>query len=176
MGSVVSWPDNPFWDFSIDFYSQNGVDKRLIYLQESLNIDVNLLLYCYWVASIGGKVLTESKIKNAVMRVKVWQKETVFPLREVRTKLKNQSYPVDKIMYNEVRNKVKVAELEAERFEQLLIYNREVLKGNPQLTSREKRSRAKMNVTVYLKCVDIKTNQEKETILDWLVSKLFDDN
>lgn len=173
---MVSWPDNPFWDFSIDFYSQVGVEKRLIYLQESLNIDVNLLLYCYWAASIGGQILTESKIRNAVMRVKAWQKETVFPLREVRTKLKFEPYPDDKIWSNEVRNKVKVAELEAERFEQLLLYNQEELIGKPQLTLREKRSLAEMNVTVYLKCVDINTNQETEIILEWLLSNLFDDN
>ena len=38
MGSIESWPNNPFWDFSVDFYGREGVQERLIRLQESLKI------------------------------------------------------------------------------------------------------------------------------------------
>ena len=176
MGSIESWPNNPFWDFSVDFYGREGVQERLIRLQESLKIDINVMLYCYWAAYIGEPILTESQIENAVMRVKVWQKETVLPLREVRNKLKQYSCMDYSVWFDEVRNKVIAAELEAERLEQLILYNQQELKGRQQITSLEKRNRAKGNVTVYFKYGCQKINPETEKILDWLLNKLFDKN
>ena len=175
MSSLESWPNNPFWDFSVDYYGRKGVAERLIFLQESLNIDINLMLYCYWAAHIGGSILTESQIETAVMRVSVWQKETVVPLREVRNKLKKFPDTVDSVWSNEVRKKVKVAELEAERFEQLILYNQHGLKGSSKITSLEKRNRARENVTVYFKYGCKKINSETEEILDWLLSRMFDE-
>ena len=108
------------------------------------------------------------------MRVKVWQKETVLPLREVRNKLKQYSCMDYSVWFDEVRNKVKAAELEAERLEQLILYNQQRLKGRQQITSLEKRNRARENVTVYLKYGSKKINSETENILDWLLSRLLD--
>ena len=34
MNTLESWPDNPFWDFSIEFYGRDGVEERLLLLQE----------------------------------------------------------------------------------------------------------------------------------------------
>ena len=174
MVSAESWPDNPFWDFSVDFYGQKGVGERLIWLQESLQIDINLMLYCYWVASIGRPILTESQIRKLVMQVKVWQNETVVPLREVRNKLKQFSYTKYKMWSNEVRNRVKTAELEAERLEQLILYNQELLKENSEVTLHEKKVRVEGNVSIYFKCMNIKTNPETEKILKELINRLFD--
>ena len=174
MDSLESWPNNPFWDFSLHFYSREGVAERLIFLQESLNIDINLMLYCYWTAHIGGSILTESEIETAVMRVSDWQKETVVPLRKLRNKLKKLSATDYSVWSNEVRKKVKAAELEAERFEQLILYNQQGLKGSSKITSLEKRNRARENVTVYLKYGSKKINSETENILDWLLSRLLD--
>ena len=44
MNTLESWPDNPFWDFSINFYGRDGVEERLLLLQEKLHVDVNLVL------------------------------------------------------------------------------------------------------------------------------------
>ena len=46
MNTLESWPDNPFWDFSIDFYGRDGVEERLLLLQEKLLFD-SLFLKIY---------------------------------------------------------------------------------------------------------------------------------
>ena len=91
MNTLESWPDNPFWDFSIDFYGRDGVEERLFLLQEKLHVDVNLELYCYWAGYIGAPFLTESDVNNASELIKAWQKDIVQPLRVLRSKLKNNS-------------------------------------------------------------------------------------
>ena len=91
MNTLESWPDNPFWDFSIEFYGRDGVEERLLLLQEKLNVDVNLMLYCYWAGYIGARFLTESDVNNVLELIKAWQKNIIQPLRVLRSKLKNNS-------------------------------------------------------------------------------------
>jgi len=174
MDRTEIWPDNPFWDFSIDFYGRKGVAKRLIDLQESLRIDVNMVLYCYWAAYIGAPILRESQIEKAINLVEKWQNNTVVPLREVRTNLRNCDVVGDKKWFNKVRYKVKVAELEAERFEQWTLYNELELDEDPNLEIVEKRTRATTNVSAYFKHVNKKTSPETVIILEQLLKKLFD--
>ena len=41
----------PFWRFSLKFYGQSGVSDACIALQDGCGIDVNLLLFLFWLAS-----------------------------------------------------------------------------------------------------------------------------
>ena len=39
-----------FWDFSNQLYDKDGVTEICLNLQEELEVDVNLVLFCYWIA------------------------------------------------------------------------------------------------------------------------------
>ena len=173
MNSSKCWPDNPFWEFSLDFYGRKGVSERLISLQEDLQVDVNLMLYCYWSAYIGAPILGESKISRALNLVSEWQKDVVIPLRGLRLKLKNNHIYKKWIRSHEVRNKVKMAELEAERVEQLMLYNEHSFSGDAGVEIEEKRKRAIVNVASYLSYLDKKPSFENQIILDQLLELLF---
>ena len=48
--------NTPFWRFSLNFYRQPGVSDACIALQDGCGIDVNLLLFLFWLASDGQMV------------------------------------------------------------------------------------------------------------------------
>ena len=174
MNTLESWPDNPFWDFSIEFYGRDGVEERLLLLQEKLHIDVNLVLYCCWAGYIGAPFLTESNIKNLLELIKDWQKLIVKPLRVLRSKLKNNTIIKNNLWSDEVRKKIKLAELDAERLEQLIIYQEYSLTGNQKIHITEKRRRARANVALYINGLNKKPNSKHLILMDELLNRLFE--
>ena len=174
MNTLESWPDNPFWDFSIDFYGRDGVEERLLLLQEKLHVDVNLVLYCCWAGHIGAPFLTESNINNLLELIKDWQKLIVKPLRVLRSKLKNNIIIKNNLWSDEVRKKIKLAELDAERLEQLIIYQENSLTGDQNIHITEKCRRARANVSLYINCLNKKPNSKHLILMDELLARLFD--
>ena len=47
----------PFWRFSLKFYRQAGVAEACIAAQDGCGVDVNLLLFLFWLASGGRQVV-----------------------------------------------------------------------------------------------------------------------
>ena len=174
MNTLESWPDNPFWDFSINFYGRDGVEERLLLLQEKLHVDVNLVLYCYWAGYIGAPYLTESDVNNVLVLIKSWQKNIVQPLRVLRSNLKDNSIIRQNIWSGEIRKKIKIAELDAERLEQLILYQEYPLTGDLNIQMAEKCKRAKANFTLYMNCLNRKPNSKHLILIDELMVRLFD--
>ncbi len=114
---------NPFWNFSLAIYAQAGVATVCLDLQESLGVDVNLLLYVCWCAS-EGRALTDRQIVAVDASIADWRRDVVHPLRVLRQGLRD--YPgVDS-----TRAMIKQAELEAERVQQQRMH-RHSLSGDP---------------------------------------------
>ena len=80
-------PITPFWRYSLKFYGQSGVSDACIALQDGCGIDVNLLLYLFWLASDGRRV-TADDVKMLDDKVRSWRELTIIPIREIRRKLK----------------------------------------------------------------------------------------
>ena len=107
-----------FWDFSSQLYGKDGVAEICLDLQDKLEVDVNLLLFCYWVAHFKN-IPSESEWTRIFEFSKSWQKEIVQPLRNARKsiteQLKNQPSNPD---YAELKEQLKSNELDAERIQQ----------------------------------------------------------
>ena len=174
MNTLECWPDNPFWDFSIEFYGRDGVEERLLLLQEKLHVDVNLVLYCCWAGYIGAPILTESNINNLLELIQDWQNIIVQPLRVLRSKLKNNTIIKKNLWSNKVRKKIKLAELDAERLEQMIIYQEYSLTGDQNIHITEKCRRARANVDLYINCLNKKPNSKHFILMDELLTKLFE--
>ena len=74
---------NPFWRYSLRVYRQDGVEQACLALQDDYGADVNLLLFCGWVAS-EGRCLDGRRLRRAVARVRDWQSRVIVPLRQAR--------------------------------------------------------------------------------------------
>jgi uncharacterized protein (TIGR02444 family) len=139
-------PITPFWRYSLKFYGQSGVSDACIALQDGCGIDVNLLLYLFWLAS-DGRLVTADDVTMLDDKVRSWRELTIIPIRDVRRKLKGAKTFIDPAKQEALRDKVKVAELEAERLQQEGLYA--VTQSGPLGKAAEPPAAARRNVAAY---------------------------
>lgn len=107
--------NNPFWDYSAAVYSLDGVADICIALQDDIGLDVNVLLYAAWLASLNRR-LTPSHLGAVDAEVAHWRERVVQPLRSLRRELGD--YP----SAAEIREDIKAVELRAEQQQQDMMY------------------------------------------------------
>jgi uncharacterized protein (TIGR02444 family) len=80
---------NPFWEFATWAYSQPGVDKAMLSLQSRMGVDINMVLFCVWLAYRGsnGNDLAQH-LAGALKMSRAWQRDLVEPIRMCRENLK----------------------------------------------------------------------------------------
>jgi uncharacterized protein (TIGR02444 family) len=124
----VDWPANPFWDYALDLYQREGVEAACLELQQRHGLDVNVVLFCCWLASRG--ILADEAVLGRIAEMaEVWQEEFVRPLRAVRSRLKaalTKRKPGSiAARWPEfaaaLRQRVVALEIDGERLEQLLL-------------------------------------------------------
>ncbi len=71
----------PFWRFSLHFYRQPGVSDACIALQDDCGVDVNLLLFLFWLAD-DGQLLSADEVKKLDDKVRDWRNLTIIPIRD----------------------------------------------------------------------------------------------
>lgn len=107
--------DNPLWAFSLKAYSDKQVEILLLELQDQFSADINMILACLWLASTRCQ-LTQAQCQRLQQASLGWQQDCVTPIRHVRRKLRHRDDA--QAMYQ----RVKELELEAERWQQDLLY------------------------------------------------------
>lgn len=108
--------DNPFWRFSLAIYSTPGISAECLALQETIGINVNLLLFCAWIGAEHQIRLTQTELDEFSANVHDWHEQVIGPLRRARQALKVIGG------HAHLREKVKMVELEAEQIEQAMLY------------------------------------------------------
>src|SRR5207244_3063692 len=106
---------------SLRFYRQPKVADVCIALQEEAGIDVNLLLFLLWQATLK-RTLSAKEVANLESRIGSWRDATVVPLRAVRRALKSPPSLVAPATAELFRTRIKAVELEAERLQQEAMY------------------------------------------------------
>jgi uncharacterized protein (TIGR02444 family) len=112
---------SPFWQFSLKFYAMPGVGPACIALQDEAGVDVNVLLFLLWNASLG-RALDANDVKELDATVGLWRDTTVIPLRGVRRALKSGPSIAAPEVTEAYRSRIKQVELEAERLQQEAMY------------------------------------------------------
>ena len=119
---------NPFWEFSTSAYSQQGVEKALLALQERVGADVNMVLFCVWLAyrRSNGNDLAQH-LAGALKLSRDWQKNLVEPVRKARENLKDVIDGPDLIGTSRksataLRERIKANELDLEALQILGLY------------------------------------------------------
>jgi uncharacterized protein (TIGR02444 family) len=112
---------SPFWQFSIKFYAVPGVAPACIALQDEAGVDVNLLFFLLWNATLG-RTMSNVEVKELDRTIGTWRNTAVIPLREIRRALKTPPAMLTPDVAETFRNRIKAAELEAERLQQEAMY------------------------------------------------------
>lgn len=113
--------DNAFWRFSLAVYAQPGVGAECLALQETLDIDVNVLLFCAWLGAERKLVLNDEALAAIDAGVLGWHGSVVRPLRAVRQTMKPMPEMADEAV-KALRKEVAAVELRAEQIEQARLF------------------------------------------------------
>ncbi|GEM_PF-164008 len=119
--SSAGFPPCALWDYALKLYSDTAVSEACLSLQDRLKLDVNLLLFCVWVAASGRDRLTEDELEKAMDISRDWQAAAVMPLRETRRYLKTPLGEIDSRLAGDLRRVVVESELYAEKLELLAL-------------------------------------------------------
>ena len=112
---------SPFWTFSLKFYGGPGVPPACLTLQDGAGADVNVVLFCLFLASRGRR-LGGGDIAAFEAEVADWRQSAVVPLRHVRRFLKEPPEAFGDPAVAALRDRIKAVELEAERLQQEALY------------------------------------------------------
>jgi len=98
---------NPFWDYSLATYGLDGVASTCLALQDTIGLDVNLLLYAAWLARMDQR-LSGEHLAGLEAEIVDWREMVIKPLRTLRRQLQDYSRA------SGVREEIKALELRAE--------------------------------------------------------------
>ena len=105
------------WDWSLAVYAHPGVPAACLEAQDRHGAYVNLLLWAAWLGAVHGHLLTPGEAAGAEAATSAWRQDVVRPLRALRRRLKFGPSPAPDPATAALREKIKAAELEAERIE-----------------------------------------------------------
>ena len=152
----IAFPPHPFWDASLRVYGREGVAESCLSLQDECGCDVNLLLFCGWVAAAGAGTLDADSLRQLVERTLGWQADVVQPLREARRRLRRGHLGIAPDHTESLRKRVQALELEAEHLEQLLLAGAVGLMPDDDGDDRYRGRDAADNMAVYFAVANIR--------------------
>jgi uncharacterized protein (TIGR02444 family) len=121
MADASTTQDSPFWRFSLGFYRQPGVSDACIELQDQAGVDVNIMLFLLWNATLN-RTLPKPMVEQLEAKIGPLREATVIPLRTLRRALRIPPPAVEPGAAEAFRTHVKRVELEAERLQQQTMY------------------------------------------------------
>src|SRR5690625_400807 len=107
-----------FWDFSLKVYSTRQVPSSCIELQDSIGLDVNVLLLSLLAVMVKQRQLTTQELSDADRFVQSWRDEVVKPIRAIRRRLKPGVEPIPVAISEPLRDDIKKVELDSEYLQQ----------------------------------------------------------
>jgi uncharacterized protein (TIGR02444 family) len=114
--------DNPFWRFSLALYGSEGVREECLALQDTLQIDVNVLLFVAWLGAKRGVNLTAADFALIETEAGSWSTSVIQPLRGVRRFLKPFRDRGGEPIARFARLSAQI-ELDAEQIEQAMLFD-----------------------------------------------------
>ena len=81
--------DNPFWQFTLDFYQQPGVEKACLTFQDKFGGNVCLLLFCCWL-DINSCAVNIDQLATLDQQVHEWESQFLQELRLSRRQSRPQ--------------------------------------------------------------------------------------
>jgi uncharacterized protein (TIGR02444 family) len=165
--------ENPFWDFSLKFYEYNSVASSCIALQDSVNADVNILLYCCWVASEGAVVIKPAEFNEIIEAIDPWQSFVVRGLRKIRLDMKKEKLIYFGKMSDDLRACIKQCEIEGERIEQMILYQSgQKLFVKKSIQTSERIGNARANLRNYIETISGSINETTDNLIQTISNDL----
>lgn len=114
----MNFPESPFWNYSSQLFQIADVADACLAMQNNLDADVNLLLFCCW-AGDNHHPLNKLDIDKLIQASEPWQTAIIKPLREARKLMKNHIIAMPAHLHKQTITNLNEMELNAEHMAQL---------------------------------------------------------
>jgi uncharacterized protein (TIGR02444 family) len=171
--------ENPFWNFSLEIYARTGVAEACLALQNEFGVDVNMVLYCVWLAD-QGRALDDAAAGDCIAITHPWQTRMVSIIRELGRACRNDSLLAPEAFRESIRRELARVELHAERIEQelLLAFSIGTARGVPSEEraslgssgSRRSPASAEGNMANYFAAAGIVMNERSGELIDRILA------
>ncbi len=178
------FPPSGFWDFSTRLYAQAEVEEVCLRLQGRHGINVNVILYCCWVASSGRGEFRDGELEAALAASASWHDNASHPLRTLRAYLRGDLGAAQRRLADELSRVIAECEVYAEHIEQIILEDSLERLGTGTFDPAEQVRAATENLSAYFGLVDVNPDAEDRaaaaTLLkhsfpdaaDWLIKQL----
>lgn len=136
-----------FWAWSLERYAREGVESLSLRLQDEFALNVNMALWSCWCAT-RYETAPDIVVRKAMDVSGQWSAGVTAPLRGARRFLKGRREPEGS---EDLRRRVKAAELRAEELEQMMLeaLARSALTPAAAKDDSDVRMRARRNLATY---------------------------
>ncbi len=167
--SSAGLPPCELWDFAIKLYNEKHVSDACLALQDRLGIDVNLLLFCNWVAASGREGLSRQEVEEAINASAQWQSNVVLPLRSLRRYLKSPKDQIDARLAGDLRRVVADSELYSERLELQMLGKLTHRPATSSFAGQECADAAADNLLLYMSRLtgELSERDRKDILIIW---------
>ena len=172
---MEGFPENPFWEFSVDLYGRSGVTPACLALQERHGIDVNFLLLSCWLAVTGRGRSADADLQSLMDTVSDWHGMIVRSLRSVRDRMKGGYKPAPNALVAALRDRIVAIEIDCERIEQQMLSNDLPPEPDDLPEPEQLASDAVANLSCYFRLSGIDLNKEDVDDLVVVLNACFPD-
>ncbi len=172
---MTQTPENPFWEFSVSVYGREGVAPACLRLQDQFGVDVNVLLYCCWIAAHRGAELDSAAMAQTMALTSPWRSGVVVPLRGIRRTLKASYDGYAANTQESLRTLVKRIELQAERLQQDALFATAKSIEQSPTNAAERREAAARNIIRYSETLKSPINGNGKNDIARILDAVFDE-
>jgi uncharacterized protein (TIGR02444 family) len=159
--------EHDFWRYSVKLYSKKAVETACLLLQNTHNLNMNILLYCLYHPANGRGIITTRELERVAFLVDNFNKKITSTLRKTRQlwkKLSNSS-----AIYHELFH----LELAAEQIEQAIIMEALFSVAQNNRTDREKLNDCMASLNNYFCQKSVILNKETRNAIMTLLQYAF---
>jgi uncharacterized protein (TIGR02444 family) len=162
-------PEHSFCIFVKQIASQNHTKSILLTLQQRLNLNINILLFCCWVAQTGRKQFNKKDIQNISLAILPWHEQVVAALKKLRIFLRQKTL---KPINHKICEFILEKEIIANQIEQLMLTDA-IMRPSYQRSITQKFTDACKNISTYCKESRAGMDQQDTEIIKQLLSLVF---
>ena len=164
---------NSLWDFSTTVYGRDGVAPACLRLQDDHGADVNIIMYCTWIAWDHAMTLDAAAVGRIVSEVEPWKERVVEPLRVIRRDLKSATHQgIEGKAQERLRTEIKRVELRSERLQQDMLHA--MSRSGLGVEEEDKRGTALENILQYLQTLPSEIDDAARRDAELIVAATFD--
>ena len=108
--------ENSLWNFAVSYYRDQDIQEQCLLLQDACDADIPLVIFSLWLSTKSVRI-DLAEWQQVFNEIDTWRKKVIMPLRDLRRELKMGPTPAPCNDTNELREMIKLAELNAEKIE-----------------------------------------------------------